>query len=851
MIGNILNLQIENVVRTEPTTTITITFDIPNGTLGAYALYGSTNTNVFKLLSIQVDSIYADLIGNTASTTIKKLNYKIYFSYTIPSTDNGKTLYFKMHAISPYQEKSDFTDVFVFNNYCTPVTNVQSYYDNFNVGISWDAIDTSNNLNANLKDYVITREGVVNVTDMVYSSDMSYFSSPDLLLGNYVWVIDNFNRSYWCGLVTSTGFFNLSQTNTIQQSSKYTGTVLAILSDTLIQISPPLNVDFSTKAACLIDGSSYVLSSSVVTMETQLDISSTSALVAGQTITLTESVVKINDVSNLTTTLNPLNLLVYMGNNSPIQIGNVTTNSYIDDSFDKDTLYIYKVYSRNIDGTLGTAQTTPVYTISLLEVIPYLRHPNNSNMDIINQIYWKNIKNALVDDNYYLMNRFDLPYLDNTPLHLKGFLGVAECNLDIFINDIYNSTILTDSYGEFDFYYTYSRGQTTVKFQARDSKNIDFSMWSTTNTINTLNAYTALSIFSGSLIDYLTELSAIRTDNNIDKVRYSTYIDEFAPLTNFYKDGSETDESFLALATTVFDAYYYAGYYQGVKSVLDAFVKQIPEFDHYEIYDRYSLYQTDITGRFFVPQVAHTNLQRTNYYYGVSSVRNTGEESTVSSVRVDNRWWPFNYKGYNAFMWDEVATADYYKIYRGVSLDTLQLLSTTKDNIFIDNGDIVLLTNTEDYDTIIDGGSPLDINTSIIDEGLPSDINTLILDEGRQTTINTPMIYNYSGMNPPSNFNVYLRTKLSQLIMLYKQAGNIIIMLFAKDDEVIPDFQFSRLTQLFTSLIPPELRITTFLIKDSSIYIYQSGVGTTITNNVTIDYGSFDISHFDSNAVFN
>ena len=155
----------------------------------------------------------------------------------------------------------------------------------------------------------------------------------------------------------------------------------------------------------------------------------------------------------------------------------------------------------------------------------------------------------------------------------------------------------------------------------------------------------------------------------------------------------------------------------------------------------------------------------------------------------------------------------------------MQLLSMTSNNIFIDNGTNEIITNLGN--------------------------NSTIIDEGGKVVYTTPMLYNYSGMNPPSNFNVYLRTKLSQLIMLYKQAGNIIIMLFVKNDEVIPEFQFSRLTQLFTSLIPPELRITTFLIRDSSIFIYQSGVGTTITNNVIIDYGTFDVSSFDSGVVFN
>jgi len=805
MIGSIINFGVYSKTRNDSTTDITFIFDTPSGDLGAYELYRGYNENVSDLVSTKVDTVHSDLTGNSESNSVIKLNNKIYFNYTIPAEDDGKSLYFKVRARSIFHESSSFSTEVVFNNYCSAVSNMIGYYDNFNVALSWEALDLTNQKNSNFKDFVIQRQGVLGVSDIDFDSTDNSFFSPALTLGKFVWVIDSFSRSYWCAPVTTEGYFQLSLANTIIQHKKYEGVVLSVIDDTTVQVSPPLSSKFLKAAAiCTVNGISKLLSDDLDTSGTQISLSSTTSILPGQTITITEDVVKINDKLNLNTTINQHNILVYIEDTNPIQIGNVSTNSFIDESYEKGNLYIYKVFSRNVEGVLSLATISPVYTISMLDAVPYLRHPNNSDTGIVQQLYWKSMKNSLIDKNYYLKDRFDIPYLYNKPIHFKGYLGVSKSNLDVFVNDHYQDTIQTDVYGEFDFYFVFPKGESRIKFQARDHQNIDFSRMSATAVINTLNIYTTFGIMGEVLEEYVEELNALREDNNINTARYSSFIPKYAPYIEMYKSGTEDDDDFMELASTVFSAYDYAGYDKSLNMVLEKFLEKTPEFDHYEIYTRNSIYDTITTGRFFVSN--NPQLTRVNYYYGVSAVRSTGEETPPSIIRVDSRWWTFRYKGFNSFMWDEVATADYYNIYRGVSKDTLSFLATAQSNIFIDNGT------------------------------LSEDINK------------KPYEYNYSGMDIPSNFKVYLRTKLSQIQMLYRKLGNTVIMLFAKDNDVFPELQFTRLTQLFSKLIPPEIRYTVFLVRDSSIYLYPEG--RLIEDVSKAVYGKYDHSQYGGTDVY-
>lgn len=806
MIGNILNFNIESYSRKENYTTVVFIFDKPSGDLGAYELYKSDNNNVFSVISTKVDTLYSDLTGNTEEVLVTVLNNKIYFSYDIPSTDDGKTLYFKIKAVSPYQERSSFSETLIFNNYCSTVSNLKISYDNYNIGLLWDNINTSDNKNINFKDYVVFRQGVKSITNIDFDPTEGSFYSPELTIDSFVWVIDRFTHSYWCGKVTTEGYFLLDRNNaTIIENKNYTGVVVSVIDSNNIQISPPLNNKFLyNECTCTINSNSKQITSTADIASTQLELSITDNILPGDSITITEKVIKINDALNISNSINEHNIKVYIEDNELVQIGSTKNNNFLDDTFDKEKNYLYKVYTRNISGLLTDSTPAPVYTTNLLKTIPYLRHPSNSDDIIIKQVYWKSMKNSLVDKNYYFKERLDLPYLHNIPLHLKGFLGVSDCNVDIFLNDHYHSTIVSDSYGEFDFYFVYPKGKSKIKFQARDKQNIDFSNYSSNYIINTINSYTMFGIVGEVLDEYIEELNAIRLDNNINTARYSTFITKYAPYIELYKSGEENDTDFMELASTIFSAYEYAGYDKSLNMVLDKFLEKVPEFDHYEIYTRNSIYDTVTTGRFFVPTTP--SLTRQNYYYGVSAAKSTGEETPLSIIRVDSRWWPFKYKGYNAFMWDEVPEAEFYKVYRGTSIDNLCYLATAFNNVFIDNGSL-----TE--------------NTSIL-----------------------PYKYNYSGMNIPLNFKVYLRTKLSQMSMLYKKLGNTVIMLFTKDNSTFPELHFTRLKTIFRDYIPPEIRYTVFIVKDNSIYMYPNDI--TIIDETNVVYGRYDISFYDTDVVY-
>jgi hypothetical protein len=498
------------------------------------------------------------------------------------------------------------------------------------------------------------------------------------------------------------------------------------------------------------------------------------------------------------------NLRVYMESDVADYLGNTEETSFQDDTFFKDKYYIYKVYPMTTDGKDGFPVAYPVKTLSMLNAYPYLRSPANSDNEYIAQSYWSLMKNALVDKNYYKKDKFDIPYFHVKTTNLKGYLGLSRCKVDIYINDSINTTIETDDYGEFSLNYKLPKGTTKIQIHCRDKNNIDFSRKAAPKLINTLNVYSNFAVFGTEYQKVDDEQALMKTDVNIYTARYSTFVDKYNPFVELYKNIIETDDDFMDLAATVFNAYEYAGYEKGLTDIMDKFKELVPEIGDYEIHYKYSLYDTIRTRKSF-PTVQPL-LERGYYYYGVTAATYEGSETAVQVIRIDNRWWPFNYKGYNVLMWDATYGADFYKIYRGTSEDNLGLLQVVSNNIFIDNGSL-----TPDYDIVY----PL---------------------------------YNYSGMLNVSNFSEYVATKLAQLELLYKKLANTIIFLFSNDDEEIPEIHLTRMEQLFEKMIPPEIRYTMFYIRDSVIYIYPDDI--TITPPVPPTEALYDINYYDSEEVY-
>jgi len=489
-----------------------------------------------------------------------------------------------------------------------------------------------------------------------------------------------------------------------------------------------------------------------------------------------------------------------------ILVGQPTTNTYIDNTFYLNKHYIYTVTAESTTNKESEESKFPMYTIDVEEAYPYLRPPGNSDNTILQQSHWRAIKNVLIDANYWDKTKFAIPYFKNEVYNLKGYLGVSNCKLDVYINNIYTYTTTTGNYGEFDLDYPFKKEiETLVTFQARDKFNIKFSRRSAPNSIRVINFYTWFAALGEEYDETLEEIEYLKTDVNINLARYSSFVDRFAPLIEFYKIGDENETIFRTLASQIFQAFEYASYDESLNMLLDVFRDNLDNFDHYEIYYNENLYGTQRTAYTFT--ATSTGLARDDYYYGVSACRNDGAETDITPIRVDRRWWPASYYNENVLMWDNVADADFYKVYRGETSTGLQLLTSTEFNFFID----------------INGYIP---NPSIV-----------------------PRLYNYTSLLRPKNLFLYDRYGVNNLFLRLKKPSSLVIILYGRGNEELEDYNIQRLLILFEKFIPPEILYRIIFANNDKVILYPEGKEIDITEPEPI-YARYDISNYDGDEVY-
>lgn len=490
---------------------------------------------------------------------------------------------------------------------------------------------------------------------------------------------------------------------------------------------------------------------------------------------------------------------------SSVLVGNSFVNSYIDTTYVSDTRYIYTVVSNGTGSKTSEEVKYFLYTVDFLQAYPYLRSAGNSDNAVLQQTQWKLLKAALIDSNYYDKTAYAIPYFKDQPYNLKGYLGVSNSKLDVFINDIYSFTTSTGNYGEFDLNYSFNKGETLVSFQARDKYNIKFSRQSAPYSIRTINLYSWFYSLGVQYDEVETEAEAIQTDVSISEARYSSFVDMYAPLIELYKQGDESETIFRAIASEVFKAFEYASYERSLELLLDAFKNNLESFDDYYIYYRDDLYNTHRTSYIFAS--TSTGLTRNDYYYGISSCTNDGAETDIQSLRVDRRWWPNVYTGVNVLMWDYAFDTDFYKIYRGTSLDNMYFLTSTETNFFVDIG----------------GFSP---NTSIY-----------------------PRLYNYTSLEKPENLILYDKYSINNLFMRLKKSTSLVIILYGKSSSTIEDYNIERLLLLFEKFIPPEILYRVIFANDDKVILYPEGEEIDLSEP-PLNYAIYDESYYDNNEVY-
>lgn len=523
-------------------------------------------------------------------------------------------------------------------------------------------------------------------------------------------------------------------------------------------------------------------------------------------LTDTNKIVLASDASNGYTIFAD-NLQYYIEDpTSIVTIGTTAFTELNDSSFDLDIRYIYTVISNGSGSKSSEEAKFPIYTIDVENSYPYLRSPGNSDNDVLKQTEWKSLKAVLIDQNYYDKTQFAIPYFEHENYNLKGYLGVSNCKLDVYINNIHTFVTSTGDYGEFNIYYPFKKGTTLVKFQARDKNNIKFSRISAPYSIRTINIYSWFYTLGEQYAEIEDEIENIKTDVNISEARYSSFVDMYAPLINFYKQGDEDETIFRSLATEVFKSFEYATYDESLYIILNAFVNNLSALDHYEIYWNESLYQTQRTGYTFT--ASSTGLERSDFYYGISSHNSVdGSETDVTTLRVDRRWWPVAYSNVNILMWDFVPGADRYKIYRGTDSDNLYFLTSTGMNVFIDIGD-----RTE--------------NTSI-----------------------APRMYNYTSLDKPENLILYDRYGVNNLFLRLKKPSSLVIILYGTGSSSLTEYNLQRLLTLFEKLIPPEIIWKVIFANNDKVILYPEDREVDITEDPLV-YALYDEHYYDGDEVY-
>jgi hypothetical protein len=211
--------------------------------------------------------------------------------------------------------------------------------------------------------------------------------------------------------------------------------------------------------------------------------------------------------------------------------------------------------------------------------------------------------------------------------------------------------------------------------------------------------------------------------------------------------------------------------------VLDAFIENVAEIEHYNIYYNNSIFGNKKTGYSILPTSG--NIPRGNYYYAVSSGALSGEESTAARIRVDSRWWGGVFNGYIALKWSETPGTELYHIYRGTSEDSLYYLSTIPGNLFIDSNGLTEVN----YDR-------------------------------------EPLLFNYTSLIEPSNLEIYNDIHTVNFNMRLKKPNWLTIIIYLNGNTLLPQIHIDRLQFLFSKLIAPEIRYN-IIIAGSKYILYN------------------------------
>lgn len=653
----------------------------------------------------------------------------IHFNYTVPVSLYNKKGYFVVSVISNLWLETDFSSAIYCALLPDTITSLYCFYDNYDITCVWE--DSINVLNTehSLSHYLIEKSVGEAVKDYYINNDGD-LASTNFFLGEHYLVIDYVKKSMWYGSCETSGIFALSD-----------------------------NTKFN-----------YVFDQDV---DYEVSINNI-------------SIFKESEFTELCFLAK--NNLEYITNSN----GTLISCTYKDLNVEKDKVYFYRVSGCSSTDFSGFKLYYPLVIKDLKKIQPYLRSIGNSENVYLANSFWKKLKNVLTDSNYYNKETFDIPELKGK-YSFAGYIGISNVKVDIFLNDEYNQTVIPDFAGNFVFAIDISKNNVKLQMQARDNKNIGFSLKSSPQIIRPVNIYSFFTALGMEYEDIWKEILLQLKDFSFDTSRPQLLQDKLKPFLDFEKSVYETDTEFTNIIKECYLAYEYAGYVEGLKKVLEAFKANVTNFDHYDLFVKDITFNTKQTASSFVVRTLDLSskmMDRKSYIYAITSVSDEGFETSPSVIRVDTRWWPTkdtlssddDYSSFIALTWDNVSGVNKYNIYRKeissdtYSNDNFKLLTTAITNVFIDCG---LFTETNSI----------------------------------------PPLYNITAYTKPKNLRIIHNTQVTDIFLAKRSMQWIKIIVYEKENTSIASVHISRLKTLCEDLIPPELGYDIIVCNDSYSYL--------------------------------
>jgi hypothetical protein len=232
------------------------------------------------------------------------------------------------------------------------------------------------------------------------------------------------------------------------------------------------------------------------------------------------------------------------------------------------------------------------------------------------------MKKSLADKNYYNKEYWTVPYSQTEKYSFIGHVGVAFLSVDVYVDGVFNRTLETNAYGEFEFLYAVELHPTQLHFQARTKDSLYFTGASAPLQVQGNIIYSWFAAISTQMNSLRTQQQQLRSYIGIDTCPTEELNRIYSPYVGFERFADELSDSFRMFVKSAFQIYNGIGYEDGLGSFKNLLEQRIDGIDHIDIYTKASYEEGAVSGMTsFIYPYDGEGLTRTKYVYRITACR--------------------------------------------------------------------------------------------------------------------------------------------------------------------------------------------------------------------------------------